>query len=402
MSCLSITGKAMPSALDRTLTNLPRSAALVAAAVFLLLDLGCRLAYPGWHPDRFTSPNRSWAWWAVQDLRRQGRTPDLVIMGSSLMLSVVNDGDATYLQRPEDAVYHHRSRYLEDLLRKNYQADVRTFSLAIGGQMASDAYALVSTLFAGGGRPKVIVYGIAPRDFIDSMCSDPASTETFRFMARAGNPELSAALARRTLWGRADAALRAACFMYDKRIDLVACEQQAARAVCGLLAARAADTGKTLEALRFTSKLAAGEEAAPGEFISRPYKAATFKYTDNLAEYRLRYSVFNARMYATEIAYLEKLLKYGRDAGINVVLVNMPLTRENMEIMPPGIYHRYLADVSGAARACGACFEDLNQPGLFSHDDFADSVHVNGRGAERLLDILCAKLAERSQVAFRP
>ncbi len=56
------------------------------------------------------------------------------------MLAALNDGDSTYVNKPFDAVTHHRAIYLEHLLEDKLHKPVSTASLAIGGQMASDVY----------------------------------------------------------------------------------------------------------------------------------------------------------------------------------------------------------------------------------------------------------------------
>lgn len=372
---------------------LTRSSVALAIVIFVMIDVGIRSTYSSWHPDRFCSPNRSWAWWAVQDLEKQNRTPDILLMGSSLMLSVIHDGDATYLNKTQDAVYHHRSYYLEHLMQKKLNQDVRTFSMAIGGQMASDAYAIASTLFNRKQKPEVIVYGIAPRDFIDCMFLDPSSTETYRLMSRAGNAELKRLAGHKSMWNCMDDTLQYACFIYDRRVDFVDMGQRWSRALLSAVSGiRDGGALKSSSTLRAEVMPGLPEDTPPNAWLVGPYDPRNTPFRDNLTEYKRRYSLFRPSVYETQIGFFERFLRYCHDNGIQVVLVNMPLTPENISILPDGLYTRYLSDVSKLAARYQARLEDFNEPGLFSHSCFADSVHVNGYGAERFVELLSDRL----------
>ncbi len=390
----------MPQALRQLFGVMRRSYIALAILSFLLLDFAVRSTYCYWHHDRFSSPNRSWAWWAVQDMQKQQHIPDILLLGSSLMLSVVHDGDATYLKQSQDAVYHHRSYYLEHLLKQKSVGDLTTFSMAIGGQMASDAFAIVSTLFNSTEHPRVIVYGIAPRDFIDSMFLDPATTETYRFMTKAGNRSLTATAGHNSFWNKTNSAAESACFLYDKRLDFVEIGQRWTRCLLSqCLNIADFDTVKAPVELKLIAKFNQPEDAGPNQWLASPHDPSRFKFRDNLPEYRQRYSLFKPKVYKTQIAYFERFLKYCRDAGIGVVLVNMPITNENMEILPAGIYRRYSADVAKLAQKYDARLVDFNKAGTFDHSQFADSVHVNGLGAVRFLELLSDNLLHETQIA---
>ncbi len=369
------------------------SSAVLAVLLFFIIDTGVRATYSFWHPSRFTSANRSWIWLAVKDLEQQRRTPDVLLLGSSLMLSVVHDGDATYLHQIQDAVYHHKSSYLEHLLHEKQDKSWHTFSLAVGGQMASDAYAIVSTLFEQSEKPKTVVYGIAPRDFIDSMFLDPASTETYRFMVKAGNTALLATAGHNTFWNCLEQGLSRFCFIYNKRLDLAAVSRQLAAQVLILACCQSNfDLAATPESLQAVIQGNLAEDNKPGRWLVSPYNPAAPVFKNNLPEYRHRYSLFRPKVYQTQIAFFERFLSCCHSKGINVVLINMPLTPENVAILPTGLYQRYLADVSSLSHRYQAKLLDLNQSGLFTHSDFADTVHVNGLGAQRLLNLVADNL----------
>ncbi|MFN8550619.1 MAG: hypothetical protein U0103_03945 [Candidatus Obscuribacterales bacterium] len=187
---------------------------LLALAALFILDLAARLSYQYWNIDRFDSPNKSWIWWAVSDFHRQPQTPDIVLLGSSLMLEALNTGDATYLHKAQNVSLHHTSSCLQDDLQAKLGYKPHTFSFAIAGQMASDAYAIASTLLRGKDKPTTIVYGIAPRDFMDNTLTNVTTTETFRYLARVGDLSKTFAAAKPSFFEVMDRGLENISFIY--------------------------------------------------------------------------------------------------------------------------------------------------------------------------------------------
>lgn len=369
---------------------------LLAAAFLIVADVVSRFAF---QPDRYESPNRSWAYWAVRGINEQKQAPDVAILGSSLVLAAVHDGDATYYNKKIDAVLHHNSGYLEKQLAQRLGAPVKTASLAIGGQMASDAYALTTNILVGEKKPKAIVWGIAPRDFVDSTFTEPRNSETIHFLNRvAGKQVLDG---RFNLWNNLEYYVAFVSDIYTKRGSFVCVQQKGIKSLLTCLG-----IGDDLEVIGAPQELQLiamhelPEDNGLGAWNVHPYTASNQVWTDNSAEYRMRYTPFKPQVLETQLAYLDKLLSYARDNGIAVTLVNMPLTKENLSILPTGVYEKYLAGVTQAARAQGADMLDLNDPKLFHKEDFSDYVHLNGLGAAKLLDLVAQRVVARSRTAL--
>jgi hypothetical protein len=391
---------AMPSRLRHTASLALPSTFLLALAVFFAADFLVRATFPYWHHDRFCSPNRSWAWWAARDLEKRDKPPDIVLLGSSLMMSVVHDGDATFLNKTQDAVRHHRSYCLEHLLNDNSKESISTFSMAIGGQMASDAYAIATTLFSSPAKPKLIIYGIAPRDFIDSMFTDPASSETYRFMSRVSDADLMELAGHRSFWNKSESILTRVIFLYQKRFDFEELTQNFLRTAYYKLPSEITRSGNpTPPALREIFKFALPDDNSPDQWLANPYNPKTMKFRDNLTEYRQRYKLFKPKVYETQIEFMARLLSFCEKESIPILLVNMPITQENIRILPGGIYHRYISDIQTLSTQYRARFVDMNLANTFVHSDFADSVHVNGAGAIKFLEQLSKNLSLRSTIA---
>jgi hypothetical protein len=361
---------------------------LITVAALVLLDLGARLSYPYWNVDRYNSPNKSWIWWAVDQFRKQPQAPDLVLLGSSLMLDALNSGDATYLHTPQNVSLHHKSVCLQDNLARSTNSQIRTFSFAIAGQMASDAYVISSTLLKEKSKPTTIIYGIAPRDFMDNMLTNVSTTETFRYLSRIGNLSDIVVSSRPSFWETIETALAKVSFLYQHKSDLAYLQQCGTKLFLKMFGHSNLEHYRVPFELRKIAMKEMPEEIASNETMVCPYGHPPVPYQDNLSEYRQRYAHLNKRMFADQVSYLQRLLKYGQAQKINVVLVNMPLTADNLATMPAGFYQNYLSTISGLSSTYDSTLIDLNQPGLFNRGYFADSAHLNGLGGMRFFTLL--------------
>jgi len=355
-------------------------------------------------PDPYAAANRTWPYWTVKGYRQLTRTPDIAIFGSSLMLAAVNDADATAFDTSFDELLHHQSLFFEAQLARRFDTPQTTQSLAIGGQMASDAYALATSLFSNCHKPKTIVWGVAPRDLLDSTFFDPATSDTVKYLDKVAADETDRASANVIDWqGRAnyladaEKTLRAISFVYSRRDDLQAVAQNELKHALQA-------SGQDLELVRAPFSLLHDpcarvlEDNGPGEWIVEPYHLKDPTFRDVSAEYRMRYNPFRKELFDTQTKYLAKFLSFCRNEGIAVVLVNMPLMKENMDLMPDGSYTLYRQSIERLAREYGAQLVDFNQQGLFARADFADSVHLNGPGGMRLWQMLAERMKDNSQL----
>lgn len=368
---------------------------LLSLIGLILLDCGSRLFY---HPDPFDSPNRSWAWWATRSWRNQPQPPDVALLGSSLMFAVINDTDANYTNSPIDAVLHYRSLYLESLLSNKLERKISTASFAIGGEMASDAYALASALFKEK-KPSLIVWGIAPRDFVDSCFGKADSSEIVRYMEKvSGNRVLD----RLHTAPAMDTFLSGYLHILNHKSDITCGINRLSRAS---LAAIGVDDLDHKHAPAPLLKMAATElpdDNAPAEWVTRPRLLATKSngmtemaagsVEERTREYEMRYRPFKQKTFDEQLHYFDKFLALAAERGIPVMLVNMPLTEGNIRILPAGVYDNYLSCISRSARNHGAMLLDLNEAGLFTLSQFSDPVHLNGRGGARLLNMVADRI----------
>jgi hypothetical protein len=357
-----------------------------ALLTFAGLDVANKFFVP---VDRYASPGRSWIWWAVHDFRTRHDKPDTILLGSSLMMAVQNDGDATFLNNTLDALLHWRSQYFEYKLQSMLGKRVTTGSFVIGGEMASDAYAIFSTMLQGGAAPKTVIWGVAPRDFVDSTFPAPEESPIVQYMSQISSESDLLKTGRMPLWTRMDKALSSISSLYARRAQYFWAAQNAiSEALSRCLPDPVKNQLRPAQPLPYLAKSYLGDDNAPGEWTTKPYGQKPLTSSDNSAEYRQRYQPFKSAVLETQAAFADKLLQLAQKQGTHVVLVNMPLQQRNIDLLPDGVYAIYLKDVQRAASQNNAQFIDLNQPGLFKASDFADPVHLNGIGALKFFNYL--------------
>ncbi len=356
-------------------------------------------AFAAFKADPLDSPNHCWAYWTAKDwqaAQKSEHRPDAVFFGSSLMVAVVNDGDSSFLQKPLDAVKNHRSAYFESYAGKLSGKPVSTHSFAIGGQMASDACALFRALPAKGDSRPILIWGVAPRDLLDSSFSDPASTETVRYLDKVSYPQDVLPESKR-VWKQIERQIERGLYLYGRRADFQCVERALSEAIISHCTGTKFDTIRTPQPLLKIAMAEQPEENSPGQWIVTPYSqkaASRALWNDNSKEYAMRYRPFKAKVFNSQSQYMDKFLRQANQMGFAVLLVNMPLLKENTDLLPPGVYDKYLNCVGELARKNGAAFVDCNRPGLFSRQDFCDPVHLHGLGAQKFLRIVAAKVSE--------
>src|SRR5271163_1762174 len=70
--------------------------------------------------DQYDYAYRNWPWWVVHHLRSTRETFDVALLGSSLMLGSLNQCDSNFTLKNIDATSHHKSLYLENRLKENF------------------------------------------------------------------------------------------------------------------------------------------------------------------------------------------------------------------------------------------------------------------------------------------
>jgi hypothetical protein len=338
---------------------------------------------------RLLPATHTWTWWAVKEFCEQKPPPSLVLLGSSLLMHSVSRQDADYLNKDLDYVHHHRSVYLEDQLKKRFPSDanIGCFNFSLPGDLVSDDYMIARALFRGEYKPKYVILGLSLRDFIDNAVNCPGTTPPFRYLKRFTDIDDLVELAMPQFFQQCDYRFGKYFYLWGNKLDLQVWCDQAAR---NLLTpwARSSASPSLLNGLDYRKHVPSDlhSEVEEGMAIVKPHQP--YSFDPNFADYRRRCGSPNLPMFKIQSIFLKKLVDLCKQEGICLIVFNMPLTKENLAIMPPESYANYLATVKQVVGQAGDTFVDLNQDPRFDHSDFYDTAHMNSRGGKKLLDIL--------------
>jgi hypothetical protein len=312
----------------------------------------------------------------VNGFKNLPQRPTVVLLGSSLVMHPFWAMDVELDSKLEDIFHHHVSTTLVNTLAAHGHPNQHVYSLAVFGEMASDAYIFVNELLKGNKKPDVLVFCIAPRDFGDSFLTAPFATFTFRKLVGLSNfaPYADAYLPG---WqDKADFVATHVCYFYGKRWRL---QHEINKGFDRLLRLAGIDTsGSSLDQSSFKTK------DQPGFQMIGMTKD---RWNNSEKEYRQRYRGMGDKDFAVQMGFLKKLLEQCRSRGIKVVLVNMPLTDINRNLLPPNFYDdvfrpriKELAEQSENAQ-----FIDLGESKDFVYGDYWDTSHLNNIGGHKLL-----------------
>lgn len=346
-------------------------------------------------------PIRTWTAWAVEDFLsdKQGR-PQVVFMGSSLVLVPVAGVDADYLKHPIDGSHHHQSQYFEDQFKRASGMQVKTFNFGLPGEMPSDAFLITKFLLKGEKRPDVIVYGVGPRDFMDNLLPSPAATDPYQYLNRFGDVTSHRHLIAPEWDQRLNFELAQFIYTYGHKFDMcVTAERIITSALNEILPAPATDKPFTVQDRRTLFPYYKQMEITSNEAFFRPTTAETRTFDNsNLKEYKKRYAHLNWRTFTHQMKFLADLMNTARERGTQVILVSMPITDLNRDLLEVGTWNSYKKSLKVLAQSKDATFIDLGDSKEFAINDFMDTVHLHSGGGMKLLDTVAARAARDRRV----
>lgn len=308
--------------------------------------------------------------------------PDVVLFGSSLMLvpmvrcdeQVQNKKarhDRWYLRN----VVHQYSDavYLQELISKELKAPVEVKDLAVSAGMQSDQYFVLQHYLASGKHPKLIVLGVAPRDFLDNNRKSATETPVFRTLSDFSNLADVAA---------ANAPLKVLDFAAECAVHCYKMRDSYQQTVSRLIENRLG---------RSNSK--------EDQNIAR-YEKNPNAFAEDLAVYSAMYLPLNMKSFDYQSKYLERFLQLAQNKNIPVLLIDMPITAQNREILPNQFIKTYNNNLNQVATKYGATLFRPEQDSQFSLSDYDDSVHLNAQGGAKLFNQIAQTIGKVD--ALRP
>jgi hypothetical protein len=349
------------------------------------------------------------------DLIYSGRPADIVLLGSSVMRGPFYYCD---LRPALSLVYenYNKSIALEKAIDK-IDGEQKVYNFARDGEMVSDAMLIVNDFLKDKNKPKVLVYGIAPRDFLDHTLPSETNTEEFNMLANLtdclryynvfaeGGWQWLQVLASKAL-----PYFDARKVVQEKLAQMFNRPQNAAPTPLATKqdpfdATKESSTRedilrplkkKFVEAVRNDKTLKAEAIASQIRMQKALMDAQndTEAWRQGLLQYAIRYWYIDKARYNRQMYALEALLAITKQRGIKVMLVNMPLAAGNVSLLPQDFYLTYLDDLQKASTKYGAKFINLQNRKEFDRSCYKDPVHLNVFGGHKLIDLLANNIVE--------
>ncbi|MGH9547876.1 MAG: hypothetical protein ACRD3W_00815, partial [Terriglobales bacterium] len=325
--------------------------------------------------------------------------------GSSLMVNAVNDCDADYFNGKIDLTEYHRAKYLDQALSTKFGGKFRTVNMSLPGCEPSDASLLIRLIGLYCGPPSVVIYGVAPRDFIDNSLQNPLETEHAQYLSRLVRPRGLSHLAGRYPWYAINFLLQQYIFAYQHALDFQIAASQLVVRLNNLVVPTPPGKPFTYwDRRKLLPDYHAGE-LYPTAMVISPTKEmqAMERFKDNTVEYIDRYRHANPEAFDDQIRYLRDVSAFCSRHDMQFIVVNMPITKKNIELLTQPRYDDYMRRLVTFSQQYSVPLLDLNDS-HYQDSDFKDLVHLNGYGGKKFFDQLVDELARdpRTNAKMKP
>lgn len=321
----------------------------------------------------------------LSDFLKSNEDPDVLVLGSSLILVPAVRCDDQFEGREacyQKWYYYKHIReytkvdYLQAQLEEKAGTAISVRNLAVIASLMSDHAAILETALRQGKHPAVVICGIAPRDFMDRGQIHPELSATRLLLSELEDSQdgLLAALSKNPQ--------RAYPLIEHHLIKLFAATKHfAINTACAL-----SHHPDSLQNAKVAS--ADSSESEYGRKLAADLKA-----------YKGIYNPPHMAMLSEQTKDLERMLAVARQNNVRVVLVNMPLTQQNISMLEPAARATYERNISSLANQYGALFLDANKTEVaYTEADFEDSCHLNGPGGKKFFDSLSQLVASDKKI----
>lgn len=333
------------------------------------------------------------SWWLARAFRESEERPDVVVCGSS-QIGGLQASDANITGKPVDFVSNHHCPTIEQaLVLKSY-----VFLSALPGAMISDHFAIAKALYEDRSAPPIVVLTISPRDFLDNSLPCAGATEPYKYFSKFSDMTAYTGLAYNQPWSRLEHFTGSEMpmrklepyinYLTNKTVNDLVPAAEIAGTADGAKNTKVADASAQIQAqLKFVMGGYEGN-IRPGQAVLTPNLPQI--YVDNTRDYKRRYKNTHPPVYDVQMQYLKECLSYLDKKGTKVLIVGMPLTQSNRELLNTDFWNRYRADILVSTAPTGAKFLDLIEDATFNQKDFCDTVHLNASGGKKLAEKMAA------------
>lgn len=325
---------------------------------------------------------------------KSNQKPEILIVGSSLPMCAFTLPDQTLRRAAEKGIDHmpilmsySRAEEFQKALKDKLKIEGEVSNLTCAGCMVSDTYTLLKRLIEANRAPLMVLYGIAPRDFADNM------------MPKIGESPLCLALADWSgkLSKPQPTASEYLSFYIGKYSNFYKTRNRYRNAFTEI----AADNlGRPISLYAASHPETAGSEnsintkSLKENVIAAP-KVDKAPIDHDLELYKTRYNPLSLDRLNTEKVSLNKLVELCQSNKITLLIIEMPLTDRNRNLMPADLVVSYQTAIANASENKVVKVIDFFTPDYFAPPDFSDSAHLNIVGSAKFQNLLVNEMKRR-------
>ena len=324
-------------------------------------------------------------------------TANVLLLGSSLFLHAEWSVDRTIpITEPWGKTtiisesHYHLAQGLENELTKEGSEPSHVYNLAAGGALISDAYLLLFHYLQKHPKPSVVVLDCAPRSFNDTGVTEPDATPVFDYCFQIQDfPELHKVYLKGNS-AKVNYVLSKVFFLYHHRKWL---SESAQKWLVQPLtdATQVAQSKPPTKIPQYGATSHTTNEIENGPTVERSEES--LRMAKSLQEYKDRYRFMTRYALCPQLRFLERIEDLCTEKQIKLIIVNMPLSKENKKLFSDGFYDSYRADVAKTVRS-PAVFIDLAASENWPMSCYHDSVHLNEKGGARLNKVIANAIAQ--------
>ncbi|MBI2812084.1 MAG: hypothetical protein HYX67_14805 [Candidatus Melainabacteria bacterium] len=328
---------------------------LAALTIFVALNVLVEFFHINVHSDsrnvEMVEENR------VQDLificETAKHYPDLMMLGSSVIGLPFAD-----LTRSRDFRPFYFVNQFNALLGTT---DFVSLNMGTDGAMISDSSLLVRKCLTDTKKPRFIVLGVAPRDFGDG--SRPYDSYQFKTLAQLKDFANLHAM----YLPEPDEKLY---FIYEKCAPIFQYRGYAQHYFAQL-----------------SNEIWHGQSSQPVDELAqiKTQQSSADNWIDMINQYRSIYSKLRPDLIEKQAQFLARFIQDRQTAQTKLLIINMPLSEDNRQLLPPGFYEKFRKDLGVVVATNGAEFLDLGSDSEFERKDFLDCAHINRQGCRKLM-----------------
>jgi len=119
----------------------------------------------------------------------------------------------------------------------------------------------------------------------------------------------------------------------------------------------------------------------------------------DLWRYRQKYNPPDLTILARQFQCLDEFLFQARRYGVSVIVVDMPLSKENLALLDKNVYSFYLTKLTCLSRKHGASLISPSSEARYDSSDFMDSCHMQASGMHKCLQSIASAIRRDTRAA---